>query len=160
MLEWLKKLGAPAPAEVLEGEGRLQRACAELMAIAARQDDNFDEAEKGVIVALLQRRFSMPPEEATELANETVEAVPGSIDLYGLSRTIRDALPPEERVHIMEMLWEVVYADGELDDYEANLLRRVAGLLYVDDRESGTARQRVLQRHADAGHHGEGGETG
>jgi len=43
-------------------------------------------------------------------------------------------------------MWEVVYADGVLDDYEANLLRRVAGLIYVPDRESGQARQRVIAR--------------
>ncbi len=43
-------------------------------------------------------------------------------------------------------MWEVVYADGVLDDYEANLLRRVAGLIYVPDRQSGEARQRVINR--------------
>jgi uncharacterized tellurite resistance protein B-like protein len=41
------------------------------------------------------------------------------------------------------MLWEVAYADGNVDDYEANLVRRVAGLLYVPDRDSGAARKRV-----------------
>jgi len=43
-------------------------------------------------------------------------------------------------------LWEVAYADGEVHDYEANLVRRVAGLLYVQDRDSGRARKRVLKR--------------
>ena len=55
-------------------------------------------------------------------------------------------MPPEERVGILELLWEVVYADGQLHDYEASLLRRVAGLLYVSDRESGEARLRVMGR--------------
>ena len=55
-------------------------------------------------------------------------------------------MPPEERVGILELLWEVVYADGTLHDYEASLLRRVAGLLYVSDRESGEARLRVMER--------------
>ena len=44
------------------------------------------------------------------------------------------------------MLWEVVYADGVLHDYEASLLRRIAGLIYVSGRESGIARQQVLRR--------------
>ena len=44
---------------------------------------------------------------------------------------------------MMEMLWEVAYADGELHDYEANLMRQVTGLLYVTDRESGDARKRA-----------------
>ena len=47
---------------------------------------------------------------------------------------------------ILELLWEVGYADGQLHDYEASLLRRVAGLLYVSDRESGEARLRVMAR--------------
>ena len=44
------------------------------------------------------------------------------------------------------MLWEVAYADGELHDYEANLMRRVTGLLFVSDQESGEARKRALER--------------
>jgi uncharacterized tellurite resistance protein B-like protein len=47
---------------------------------------------------------------------------------------------------VIEMLWEVAYADGRLHDYEASLLRRVTGLLYVSDRDSGEARKRVLAR--------------
>jgi uncharacterized tellurite resistance protein B-like protein len=46
----------------------------------------------------------------------------------------------------MEMLWEIVYSDGELHDFEATLMRRLAGLLYVDDRESGSARKRALEK--------------
>jgi uncharacterized tellurite resistance protein B-like protein len=55
-------------------------------------------------------------------------------------------MPPEERVAIIEMLWEVVYADGTLHEYEASLLRRVCGLIYVTDQDSGTARKRVLEK--------------
>jgi len=47
---------------------------------------------------------------------------------------------------MIEMLWEVAYADGSLHDFESNMLRRVAGLLYVTDRESGDARKRVVAR--------------
>ena len=52
----------------------------------------------------------------------------------------------EERIGVIEMLWEVAYADGELHDYEASLLRRVAGLLYVSDRANGEARLRVMAK--------------
>ena len=47
---------------------------------------------------------------------------------------------------MIEMLWKVVYADGNLHDFEANLVRRICGLIYVSDRESGDARKRVLER--------------
>jgi len=46
----------------------------------------------------------------------------------------------------VEMLWEVVYADGVLHDYEANLLRRIGGLIYVSDMDRGNARKRVMTR--------------
>jgi uncharacterized tellurite resistance protein B-like protein len=49
-------------------------------------------------------------------------------------------------VELIEMLWEVAYADGVLDEYEDSLLRRVGGLIYVPDRERGEARRRVLKR--------------
>ena len=64
----------------------------------------------------------------------------------GFTRVIKDRYSPEERVELVEMAWEVVYADGELHDYEANLLRRLGGLLYVSDKERGDARKRVLAR--------------
>ena len=64
----------------------------------------------------------------------------------GFTRAVNDGFAPEDRIQVIEMLWEVVYADGELHDYEASLLRRITGLLYVSDRDSGEARKRVLAR--------------
>jgi uncharacterized tellurite resistance protein B-like protein len=62
------------------------------------------------------------------------------------TRAIVDRFDEAERVGMIEMLWEVVYADGRVDDYEANLLRRVGGLIYVSDRDRGEARKRVEAR--------------
>jgi uncharacterized tellurite resistance protein B-like protein len=58
-------------------------------------------------------------------------------------------MTPQQRSHLIEMLWEVAYADGVLDPQEDALLRRVAGLIYVSDADRVAARQRVLQRLAD-----------
>jgi uncharacterized tellurite resistance protein B-like protein len=55
-------------------------------------------------------------------------------------------MDPEERIRLIEMLWEVAYADGVLDAEEDLLLRRVAGLIYVSDQDRVAARQRVLRR--------------
>ena len=59
---------------------------------------------------------------------------------------MRDALDESERIALMEMLWQLVYSDGELHDFEATLMRRLAGLLFVDDRQSGAARKRALEK--------------
>ena len=69
-----------------------------------------------------------------------------TLDLHRWAQSIKNAYSEEERIALIEKMWEVVYADGVLDDYEANLLRRVAGLIYVPDRQSGEARQRVMSR--------------
>jgi uncharacterized tellurite resistance protein B-like protein len=66
--------------------------------------------------------------------------------IFGFTRTLRQHFTHEERIEMMEMLWEVAYADGMLHDYEASLLRQITGLLYVTDQESGAARKRVRAR--------------
>jgi uncharacterized tellurite resistance protein B-like protein len=75
-----------------------------------------------------------------------VEAAEDISEIFGFTRTLRQHFTHEERIEMMEMLWEVAYADGMLHDYEASLLRQITGLLYVTDQESGAARKRVRAR--------------
>src|SRR3546814_13811923 len=75
-----------------------------------------------------------------EAADEKVEQ---SVEVFGFTREIKNAFSPEERIQMMEMLWEVAYADGALHDLEASLLSRLPGLLTVSDRDGGLARTRV-----------------
>ena len=133
------------------GDGRhthdeLQLAAAALMVEAARLDDSFDAVERAHITTILRQRFELDAEEAALLIDAAVGAVEAIPEIYGFTRTIRDNFSHEERVAMMQMLWEVAYADGELHDYEASLLRQVAGLLYVTDQESGIARRRARDR--------------
>ena len=123
-----------------------QVAAAALMVEAARLDGSFSDVERDRIRTLLVRHFQLSPWAAAELLSRAERTATESVAWQGFTRAIKDALPPEERVGILELLWEVVYADGTLHDYEASLLRRVAGLLYVSDRESGEARLRVMER--------------
>lgn len=123
-----------------------QLAAAALMVEAATLDDTFGAVEREHIESLVQERFSLTPEEARDLVAEAESAASASVEWHGFTRAIKDGFDHAERVQLIEMLWEVAYADGELHDYEASLLRRIAGLLYVSDRESGEARKRVLAR--------------
>lgn len=124
----------------------LQLAAAAILVEAARLDDDYDVSERRVIDTLLRERFSLDAEEADRLLEAARSATDHAVELYTYTRRIKDAFDEDERIRMIEMLWEVVYADGTVDDLEANLLRRVAGLLYVTDRESGEARKRVLDR--------------
>ena len=113
---------------------------------AAQLDGDFDEDERRVICNILTERFQLSSEDAEALINDALREHDSPNKVYAATRLIRDVFSDEERIDVMEMLWEVAYADGEVHDYEANLVRRVAGLLYVQDRDSGRARKRVLKR--------------
>jgi len=121
-------------------------AAAVLMVEAARLDGDFDMLERESIRSLVTRHFRLEEEEADQLISEAEVVQDDTNHLVRLTRTIKNSYPPEERIAIIEMLWEVVYADGVLHDYEANLLRRIGGLIYVSDRDRGAARKRVKDR--------------
>lgn len=123
-----------------------QLAAATLLVEAAHMDASFDQIERTTIESVVRRRFDLSAEEATTLIDEAEKTQDQSNQILRFTRTIKETYPPEERVELMEMLWEVVYADGELDQYEANLMRRIGGLIYVSDRDRGDARKRVLKR--------------
>ncbi len=132
-----------APGAGVDGK---QLAAATLMVEAACLDGNFDAAERDTIHSLLGRNFGLSEEESATLMSEAEGAQDEANHLLRFTRAIKDGYALEERVELIEMLWEVAYADGILHDYEANLLRRIGGLIYVSDRERGAARQRVASR--------------
>jgi uncharacterized tellurite resistance protein B-like protein len=124
----------------------LHLAAAALLVEAACLDGHFDAGERDAIASLLQRQFHLEEAQTETLIDAARETVEESAQLYAFTRVIRDRFSDEERVNMIEMLWEVAYADGHLHEYESSLVRRVAGLIYVADRESGAARKRVRQR--------------
>lgn len=124
----------------------VQIAVATLLVEAAQMDDTFDDDERATITSHLAQRFELEPDRAAGLVNAGEAKAADNAELYRLSRTIKDAFGHEDRVELMQMLWEVAYADGELHSFEANLMRRLAGLVYVSDRETGEARKRALAR--------------
>lgn len=124
----------------------VEAAAAALMIEAAFVDGTFDDAEQATIGTLLSSRFDISASEVEELIDEGTEVMAQAADLYGFTRVVQESFDHDERIRMIEMMWEVSYADGVLHDYEANLLRRITGLLHVSDRECGDARKRVLER--------------
>ena len=130
----------------LNGEDDLQVAVAALLVEAALMDDRFEETERQSIMDLLCRRFAMTADQASALLGSAEGAVKQSTELYRFTRIVADKLDRSERARIVEMLWEVAYADGVLDPHEDAMIRKVAGLLYVSDFDRGAARRRVRER--------------
>ena len=84
--------------------------------------------------------------QARAILDEAADDLEESNDIYRYTKVLRDEFDEAERITLVEMLWEVVYADGILHEFEAQLMRRLAGLMFVDDRDSGSARKRALDK--------------
>src|ERR1700760_4921308 len=140
----LSLLSGDAPASTRPDQ--LQVAVAALMVHAAAMDDTFDEAERRTIERLLGERFKLAPDAVKTLLAAAETRAKDSTQLYPFTRLAVEKLDEQGRIQLMELLWEVAYADGVLNPDEDTLLRRVAGLLYVSDYDRGEARKRVLRR--------------
>jgi uncharacterized tellurite resistance protein B-like protein len=122
----------------------LQLAVAALLVEAAWRDDVFEPAERDAIERVLAERFDISPEEAGALLQTASDN--RSNQLFGFTNKIVKAMGEADRIKVIEMLWEVAYADGVLDADEDALIRRVAGLMFVSDQDRGFARRRVRER--------------
>ena len=123
-----------------------QLAAAALLVEAACLDGHFDGDERDAVCAALGAHFGLSDAEVDTLIEDAEAAHHEATDLHRFTRAINDRYDHADRLAVMEMLWQVVYADGRLHAYEANLIRRVGGLLHITDRERGEARKRVLAR--------------
>ena len=144
-----------APPAVAAGADELELAVAALLIEAARMDDDFDGDERATIERLLAANFELTPAAVRALVGEAEAAVCHSTQFFPFTQQICKRLEPEARVQIIQMLWEVAYADGVLDPQEDMLQRRIAGLIYVSEGARGMARKRALEKLA-AAKNGEG----
>ena len=153
MIGRIKKLLASRnDVNITADDEALKLASAALLLEAACMDGHADDVEISTVINLLGDHFDLSSGEASELVDAGREVLANSVELYGFTRTIKNSFNHEDRVRMIKMLWKVVYADGILHDFEANLVRRICGLIYVSDRESGEVRKQVLE-HLDLDNH-------
>jgi uncharacterized tellurite resistance protein B-like protein len=145
VLDRIRKLLAAPDAEPMRRDD-LQVAVAVLLVEAARMDDTFDAHERAMIEHLLEHKFQITHEETRELIALAEATADRTHQLHPFTRMTVEKMEPKRRIRLIEMLWEVAYADGKLDPDEDVLLRRVAGLIYISDEDRVAARQRVLKR--------------
>jgi uncharacterized tellurite resistance protein B-like protein len=149
MLTFLERILRGGPAGPVPEPGHRQHlAAAALLVEAARVDGRFEAEERREIQRLLEERFHLDPVVALDLLEEAESAAERSTDWQGFTRVLNDAFDQDGRIAILEMLWEVIDADGRVDTLEASLMRRLGALMYVSDRDNGEARQRARAREA------------
>lgn len=129
-------------------EEEIQLAAAALLVHATVVDGNIDKREGEVLRNVLERRFDLERSEASQLVKDASEREAEAVDLYGFTSVLTRRLDREGRMKIVEMLWEVVVADGVIHEFESNLVWRAAELLGVTSRDRVLLRKRVEERHA------------
>ena len=138
----LSLLADPAPQPLTAPDAEL--ALAALLVRLARADEHYDEAEKIRIEQVLTRRGGLTHAQATELRREAEVVEAEAPDTVRFTRALKDKIAHEDRIGVIEALWEVALADDARDAEEDALIRLAANLLGVNDRDSALARQRVL----------------
>ena len=140
----LKRLTAPAPEPLDDGDARL--ALTALLVRIARTDGDYALEEARQIEQVTAQRYGLTAVEAATLRQQGETLESEAPDTVRFTRAIKDAVPLDERIAVIEAMWQVVLADGQRDAEEDALLRLAASLLGINDRDSAMARQRVLAR--------------
>jgi len=115
---------------------------AALLVHAARIDDSYTDLEKEIIKKAIIELDSSNSSEIEKILKKAEEKEEASNQIVEFTREIKK-YSTEFKLKIIEILWKIVYSDGSSDNYESNLIRRVCGLLYVSDRESGEIKLKV-----------------
>jgi uncharacterized tellurite resistance protein B-like protein len=154
MLDSLRNLvseltgGVKHPARFEENDYRL--AAAALLIHASTIDGNMTGAERGKLRDLLKARFALDDAATEELVDLGTLAEHEAVDLYHFTSLINRSLDDQGRLGIVEMMWEIVFADGRATEFEDNLMWRVADLLNVSSRDRIALRQRVAGEKAES----------
>jgi uncharacterized tellurite resistance protein B-like protein len=119
-------------------------ACALFVEIA-RIDETFTPQEMETVLSILKRRYHLSPEHADALITEAEKELENSVDLWQFAKLINENYSNEEKVELVEMLWQVVYVDGEMDDYEHYLMNKLKNLLRLSHDQLINAKLKVLR---------------
>ncbi len=138
--------GAKHPSQFGDDDYRL--AAAALLVHAAAIDGEMSQAERDKLRTVLRVRFALDDAAAGELIEKATAAEQEAVDLYHFTHLLNRTLNEPGRAKVIEMMWEIVYADGSRDELEDNLLWRAADLLGVSPRERIELRQRVAGQSA------------
>ena len=117
-----------------------------LMIEAAYTDGKIDDSELNNIKFSLINVFNEDPNDVNLVLEDAIKNKNNSKSLHHYTSFINKNFDETKKLRLLEALWEIVLSDGEIHDFESNLIRRLAGLLYISDVKSGNARKRALDK--------------
>ncbi len=137
------------PSRYDDGDYRL--AAAALLLHVAGIDGNVSDVERDKVHAVIKQHFNLDDDATDELVAEAAEVEQKSIDLYQFTVRLNRSLDETARARIVEMMWQIVFADGIVTEFEDNLIWRAADLLGVSRHERIALRERVAAQRLDTG---------
>ncbi len=117
-----------------------------LMLETANIDGHVDQQEVDKISKVLIDIFHEEPSAVEAELNKCLEELEEHKSFHSFTSQINQSFSNEKKIILLEILWEIILEDGELHDFESNLMRRLAGLLYISDVQCGNAKKRALKK--------------
>ena len=149
---WMSRLGAALAADAAPAAAParddLERVTALLLVEIARSDHEVDTAEHAAIRDALAAASSLEPAEIDALVDEALAEADATLSLHEHVRRVNASLDRDGRVALVEQMWRVALADGDIDRYEEYTIRKLADLLYIKHRDFMRAKLRVLEGRA------------
>tara|TARA_B100000749_G_C18095556_1_gene329621 strand:- start:97 stop:528 length:432 start_codon:yes stop_codon:yes gene_type:complete len=125
-----------------EGKKNLVLICS-LFVHAAKMDENYTDKEKSIILKALSEISGKKENELKIILKKAEKKESQSNQILEFTKEVKNS-EKNLRLKILEVLWKIIYSDGISDMYESNLMRRLSGLLYVSDKETGDIKQLII----------------
>tara|TARA_B110001454_G_scaffold217018_1_gene241399 strand:+ start:159 stop:611 length:453 start_codon:yes stop_codon:yes gene_type:complete len=126
-------------------EGDLHLLCG-LMMEAANVDGQIDQVEINKIHKVLIDVFNEDPLSVEIELQKCLDEIGDNKSLYSFTSKINKSFESEKKMLLLEILWEIILEDGHVHDFESNLVRRLAGLLYISDVQCGNVKRKALEK--------------
>ena len=117
---------------------------ASLLIECAKEDGDFSDDEIIKIKSLLNTKLNINGNDVNAIFDAALEITQDNVEIYSLTKDIRDNFSHEEILKIIEYMWAVMLADGHVDDFEAALMRKIIGLFHLTGRDSSIAKENAL----------------
>ena len=115
-----------------------------LLIECAKGDYDFSDQEISKVKDLLKKKLKIDQSEINLIFDKALEMMQGNVELYTLTKDVRDNFSKEEILQIFEYMWSVVLSDGKIDDFEAALMSKLVGLFHLTGKESADAKKKAM----------------
>ena len=143
MLPFIKKLKKEQSLENIS-DSEKNVLITSLLIECAKGDYDFSDQEISKVKDLLKKKLKIDQSEINLIFDKALEMIQGNVELYTLTKDIRDNFSKEEILQIFEYMWSVVLADGKIDDFEAALMSKLVGLFHLTGKESADAKKKAM----------------